>query len=137
MGRTRPCHTFPCRDTRQLYNAALEERREAWRMGCWDSVSHPTVTRVYLRGIGHVRVHQHRAVKGSVKTITAKREGDRWYVIVSCDAVPAQPLEPVGSAVGIDLGVASFLTASDGTQVPNPRHLAASPLLTQGVEEPL
>jgi putative transposase len=22
-------------DTRQLYNAALEERREAWRMGCY------------------------------------------------------------------------------------------------------
>ena len=44
---------------------------------------------------------------------------------MSCDAVPAQPLEPIGSAVGIDLGVASFLSASDGTQVPNPRHLAA------------
>ena len=140
-------------DTRQLYNAALEERREAWRMGrhkvtfysqdaqlkeiraddperhgrwafnCeraairrldrafqgffrrvkagekpgypgsrgaaggtpsngrrkggarWDSVPHPKVTRVYLKDIGHVRVHQHRAVRGRVKTITAKREG--------------------------------------------------------------
>jgi hypothetical protein len=29
----------------------------------WDSVPHPTVTRVHLKGIGHVRVHQHRAVK--------------------------------------------------------------------------
>jgi putative transposase len=134
-------------DTRQLYNAALEERREGWRMGhhrvtffsqdaqlkeirtespeqygrwaftCeraairrldrafqgffdrvkagqkpgyprfkgrgwwdsiewlegngarWDSVPHPTVTRVYLKGIGHVRVHQHRTVKGVVRTI--------------------------------------------------------------------
>jgi putative transposase len=191
-------------DTRQLYNAALEERREAWRMGrhkvtfysqdaqlkeiragdperysrwafsceraairrldrafqrffdrvktgqkpgyprfkgrgwwdsiewsekngaCWDSVPHPTVTRVYLKGIGHVRVHQHQAVKGRVKTITAKREGRRWYVMLSCDNVPAEPLESAGSPVGIDLGVASFLTASDGTHAPNPRHLAAT-----------
>ena len=192
-------------DTRQLYNAALEERREAWRMGkhrvtygmqsaqfkdvraadpegvgrwaaqnareplrrldrafqaffrrcqagekpgyprfkgrgwwdslewpqhghgCkWDSVPHPTVTRVYLLGIGHVRVHQHRAVKGTVKTVTAKREGDRWYVILSCDDVPAEPLESTGAAVGIDVGIASFLTTSDGAHVPNPRPLAAA-----------
>ena len=180
-------------DTRQLYNAALEERREAWRMGhhkvtlysqdaqlkeirsddpqgferwafsCeraairrldrafqsffrraragekpgyprfkgrgwwdsieweekngarWDSVPHPKVTRVYLKGIGHVRVHQHRAVKGQVKTITAKREGRRWYVVMSCDDVPAELLEPTGSPTGIDMGVASFLTTSART----------------------
>jgi putative transposase len=192
-------------DTRQMYNAALEERREAWRMGrhrvafydqnaqlkeiraddperygrwafsCeraavrrldrafqgffrrikagekpgyprfkgrgwwdsiewpaekggarWDSVQHPKVTRVYLAGVGHVRVHQHRAVKGRIKTITVKREGGRWYVMLSCDDIPAEPLEPTGSPVGIDMGVASFLTSSDGTHVHNPRHLATT-----------
>jgi putative transposase len=77
-------------------------------------------------GIGHVRVHQHRAAKGRVKTITAKREAGRWYVILSCDDVPAEPLEPTGSRVGIDLGVASFLTTSDCAHVPNPRYLPAS-----------
>ncbi|MCW2932677.1 MAG: family transposase OrfB [Actinomycetia bacterium] len=87
--------------------------------GCkWDSVPHPTVTRVYLQGVGHVRVHQHRAVRGRVKTITARREGRRWYVILSCDDVPAEPLEPTGAAVGIDMGVASFLTTSNGARRP-------------------
>jgi putative transposase len=191
-------------DTRQLYNAALEERREAWRMGrhrvtfytqdaqlkdirkmspelygrwsfnCerevlrrldrafkaffrrvkagekpgyprfkgrgwwdsiewpegdgakWNSVPHPVVTRVYLKGVGHVRAHQHRTVTGQVKTITVKREGKRWYVILSCDNVPAEPLEPTGAAVGIDMGVVSFLTTSDGKHVPNPRRLAST-----------
>lgn len=191
-------------DTRQLYNAALEERREAWRMGrhrvtfysqdaqlkeiraddherykrwsfsCeraavrrldrafqrffdrveagqkpgyprfkgrgwwdsiewpdrngarWDSVPHPKITRVYLKGIGHVRVHQHRPVKGRVKTITIKREGSRWYVMLSCDDVPAEPLAPANSAAGIDLGVASFLATSDSLHVPNPRYHAAT-----------
>ena len=91
----------------------------------WDSVPHPTVTRVYFKGIGNVRVHQHRAVKGRVKTITVKRELGRWYVILSCDDVPAEPLEPTGAVVGIDMGVKSFLTTSDGRHVPNPRPLAA------------
>lgn len=95
--------------------------------GCkWDSVPHPTVTRVYLMSIGHVRVHQHRPVKGRIKTITVKRERQRWYVILSCDEVPAEPLEPTGVAVGIDMGVASLLTTSEGEHVSNPRHLAAS-----------
>jgi putative transposase len=90
----------------------------------WDSVPHPKVTRVSLAGIGHVRVHQHRTVKGRIKTIAAKRKGHRWYVILSCDNVPAEPLQPTGASVGIDMGVASFLTTSDGTHLPSPRYLA-------------
>ena len=47
-------------------------------------------------------------------------------MILSCDDVPAEPLEPTGAAVGIDVGVAHFLTTSDGEHVPNPRPLAAA-----------
>ena len=92
----------------------------------WDSVPHPKMTRVYLLGIGHVRVHRHRAVKGRVKTIMVKREACRWYVVLSCDDVLAGPLEPTGAVVGIDVGIASFLTTSDGGYVPNPRLQAAT-----------
>jgi putative transposase len=74
----------------------------------WDSVPHPKVTRVYLKGIGHVRVHQHPPVRGRVKTITAKREAGRWYLMLSCDDVPAEPLEPTCAPVGVDVGVASL-----------------------------
>lgn len=95
--------------------------------GCgWDSTPHDPVTRVRLQGVGHVRVHQHRPVKGRVKTISVKREGKHWYVILTCDNVPAEPLAPTGAFVGIDMGVAHFLTTSDGEHVPNPRFLATS-----------
>lgn len=95
--------------------------------GCrWDSVEHPTQTRVRLQGVGHVKVNQHRPVQGVVKTISVKRERARWYVVLSCDDVPAKPLPATGAVVGVDMGVASFLTTSDGVHVPNPRHLAAS-----------
>ncbi|GAA4525339.1 RNA-guided endonuclease InsQ/TnpB family protein [Nonomuraea ferruginea] len=96
--------------------------------GCrWDSQpGHPTATYVRLQGVGHVRVHQHRPVKGRVKTISVKREGSRWYLVLSCDDVPAEPLPATGAMAGIDMGVASLLTTSDGGQVANPRHLAAT-----------
>ncbi|MEV0234493.1 zinc ribbon domain-containing protein [Nonomuraea sp. NPDC050786] len=80
----------------------------------WDSQPHEPVRRVYLLGIGHVRVHQHRAVKGRVKTISVKREGSRWYVVLSCDDVPAVPLPATRAVAGIDMGVASLVTTSDG-----------------------
>ncbi|WP_433376869.1 RNA-guided endonuclease InsQ/TnpB family protein [Streptosporangium sp. CA-115845] len=96
--------------------------------GCrWDSQpEHPSATFVRLQGIGHVRVHRHRPVHGTVKTISAKREGTRWYVILSCDDVPAETLPATGAVVGIDMGVASLVTTSDGEHLDNPRHLAAS-----------
>jgi putative transposase len=95
--------------------------------GCrWDSTPDSSQTRVYLQGVGHVRVHQHRKVEGRLKTISVKRESRRWYVVLSCDGVPAEPLPPADAPIGIDMGVASFLTTSSGALVANPRYLATS-----------
>lgn len=90
--------------------------------GCgWDSSPHDTVTRVRLKGVGHVRVHQHRPTCGRVKTIEVKREGKRWYVVLACDDVPSQPLPPTGRRVGVDMGVTHFLTTSEGEHIENLR----------------
>lgn len=91
--------------------------------GCrWDSTPHDPVTRLRLQGIGHVKVHQHRAVVGKVKTISVKREGARWYVILTAEQAQPEPLATTGSVVGIDMGIANFLADSNGEFVPNPRH---------------
>ncbi|KNE81130.1 MULTISPECIES: RNA-guided endonuclease InsQ/TnpB family protein [Streptomyces] len=92
--------------------------------GCrWDSTPHDPVTRVRLQGVGHVRVHQHRPVQGRVKTVSVKREGNRWYAILACDNVPAEELPPTGAIIGIDMGTVHFLTTSEGEHEPNPRFL--------------
>ena len=72
-----------------------------------------------------MRLRQHREVGGTVKVLQLKREHRRWYVIVIADTDPV-PLPPAGREVGMDLGVARFLTTSDGEVVDNPRFLAAS-----------
>ena len=91
--------------------------------GCrWDSTANDKVTRVRLQGVGHVRVHQHRPIEGRVKTISVKREGRQWYVVLACDEVPAQPLPATGAVAGIDVGVVHYLTTHTGEHLPNPRH---------------
>lgn len=44
----------------------------------------PEARRVYLQGIGQVKVHLHRPVAGKVKTIQIKRQGRRWMLVLSC-----------------------------------------------------
>ncbi|MCP2248271.1 RNA-guided endonuclease InsQ/TnpB family protein [Lentzea aerocolonigenes] len=91
--------------------------------GCrWDSTPHNRQTRVRMQGIGHIRVHQHRSVQGRVKTISIKRESARWYVVLACDAVPADPLPATGRQMGIDMGITHFLTTSEGVHVENPEY---------------
>jgi putative transposase len=81
----------------------------------------PERRRVYLQGIGQVKVELHREVAGRVKTIQIKRQSRRWMLVLSCDDVPANPLPATGRPVGIDVGVVSFAATSDGDHIDNPR----------------
>jgi putative transposase len=78
-----------------------------------------------FQAVGSIKVCQHREVRGTVKALQLKREHRRWYVIVVAET-ESVPLPTAGRAVGVDLGVARFLTTSDGEIVANPRFLAAS-----------
>jgi putative transposase len=91
--------------------------------GCrWDSTPHDPVTRVRFQGVGHVKVNQHRPVTGKVKTVSVKREGRKWFVVLTAEQAQPEPLPATGSVAGIDLGIANFLADSNGNFVPNPRH---------------
>ena len=78
-----------------------------------------------FQAVGTLKVRQHRQVRGTVKALQLKREHRRWYVIVVAET-ESVPLPPAGREVGVDVGVARFLTTSDGEVVANPRFLAAS-----------
>lgn len=43
--------------------------------------------RLRVHGVGHVRVHTDRKLPddATIKTVTVKREGRRWFVLLSCD----------------------------------------------------
>lgn len=96
----------------------------------WDSITFPsygdgcklTGTRLYLQGIGQVKVKLHRPVQDTIKTVTLRRKASHWYVCLSCQ-VEATPLLATGQSVGIDVGLTHFLTTDTGTTVENPRPL--------------
>lgn len=76
-----------------------------------------------LFGIGHVRIKQHRSTEGTIKACTIKREAGKWYAIFSCDLGNVKVEPSKNPPVGIDVGIESFLTTSDGAHEPNPAYL--------------
>jgi len=82
--------------------------------------------KVWLSKIGAIRIRKHREIEGDIKTVTIKREGRHWYIVISCDNVPARPLPPSDKIVGIDVGIKKYATMSDGTVIENPKHLKKS-----------
>lgn len=91
----------------------------------WTPAAGSGWARAYFQAAGSVKVRQHRKITGTVTALQLKREGRRWYVIVIAETDPV-PLPTAGREVGVDVGVARFLTTSDGEVVANPRILTAS-----------
>ena len=91
----------------------------------WEAANGSRWAYASFQAVGRIKLRQHRAVVGRVKTLQLKREHNRWYVIVVTETDPV-PLPTTGRSVGVDLGVARFLTTSDGQIIANPRFLHAA-----------
>ncbi len=57
-----------------------------------------------------------------ILSATVSEQAGHWYVSVQVEQEQAVPVNS-GPVVGVDLGVKSLATLSDGTIIPNPRHL--------------
>lgn len=80
-----------------------------------------------LSKIGLMPVIMHRPFPDGfqLKTVTIVKKPDGWYVAVSLedDSVPTpNPIDEIKSAVGIDLGLKSFLVTSSGESVDVQQH---------------
>jgi len=95
--------------------------------GRYDSITYPQSgfaldgRVLHLSKIGDVRVVLHRPVEGMIKTLTIRRSlTGKWYACFSVEYDPA-PAQQRETMVGIDVGLESFATLSNGAKVENPR----------------
>jgi len=79
-----------------------------------------------LSKIGNIRIILHREIEGKIKTCTIKKDIDQWYVSFSCDIdMQIIPVE-IKTETGIDVGLKSLITLSNGEQIEPPEFLRAS-----------
>jgi putative transposase len=77
--------------------------------------------RLTLSKIGDIKIKVHRPVSGAVKTLTIHRDRiGNWTACFSCKC-ETEPLSPSGKVVGIDLGLSTFATMSDGNRIDRQR----------------
>jgi putative transposase len=79
---------------------------------------------VYIPKIGLVKARIHRSILGTSKGATFSQEADgHWYVsMVVEQELPERTARPVGTHVGIDLGLKEFAVLSTGERITNPRY---------------
>ncbi len=76
--------------------------------------------RLILGKVGGVKMKPHRPTPADRKTCVVKKICGAWYAFIACD-VAIQPLPDSNATVGIDVGLESFATLSDGSIIENPR----------------
>ena len=80
-----------------------------------------------LSKIGDINIKLHRAIKGTIKTLTIeKTPTNKWFACFSCEVHNDPPLKVGNKIVGMDLGLESFAVLSDKSIIENPRYLKQS-----------
>ncbi len=76
-----------------------------------------------LSKIGDVKIKLHRPIEGKIKRLTIRRTSTgKWFACFSVEIDdPPKPPWKDGSMVGIDVGLESFATLSNGEKIDNPR----------------
>ena len=83
----------------------------------------PEIIRINLDGQLRKGVYAklHRPIEGRVKTLTVQRDAvGNWYACLACEVEP-EPMPFNELAVGVDVGLESFATLSNGLKIENPR----------------
>jgi len=97
--------------------------------GWYDSFTYPQSGFKLLCGklriskVGDVKIKLHRPIEGKIKRLTIRRTSTgKWFACfsVEIDDLPKPPWKD-GSMVGIDVGLKSFATLSNGEKIDNPR----------------
>jgi len=79
-----------------------------------------------LSKIGNIKIVLHREIEGKIKTCTIKKDIDQWYVSFSVEIdIPIIPVE-TKTETGIDVGLSSLITMSNGCQIEPPAFLRKS-----------
>ena len=77
--------------------------------------------RVHLSKIGDIRIVQHREIEGTIKTCIIRKDGDQWYACFSAEIDEEVAPVTINTSVGIDVGLTTLATLSDGTKIENPK----------------
>ena len=82
-----------------------------------------------LSKIGEINIKLHREIKGKIKILTIKRTlTNKWFAYFSVEEEKEIKFNKPKNYIGIDVGLNSFYTDSNGNKIENPKYLRESEL---------
>jgi putative transposase len=101
--------------------------------GRYDSITYPQFGfgldsgKLHLSKIGDIKIKLHRPIGGKIKTCTIRKmPTGKWFACFSVEIEDILiPPWKDGSVVGIDVGLESFATLSNGEKIANPKFFRA------------
>jgi putative transposase len=81
---------------------------------------------IQLPRLGGLRLKEAPQVRGKILSSSVSRQADRWFVSLTVEEEIAPPQPIQGECIGIDLGLSSFITTSEGVKVAPPKPLLKS-----------
>lgn len=111
------------------YDKGQNKRPKRKRRGCRQSYSMESAkitidgSCVKLPKIGWVSLHEEVRFKGEVvNRVTISRTAHRWFLSVTVETEDTMlVVDPTAPVIGIDVGINTLATLSDGTKYDNPR----------------
>jgi len=107
----------------QKDNRSVEYKTSGWKL-------HPTKRRITItdkKGIGELKLlgkwDIHTYPMKSIKRVRLLRRADGYYCQFCVDVVSSDIQSATSNEIGLDVGIESFYTDSNGYQEPNPRFL--------------
>lgn len=77
-----------------------------------------------VRNIGKFKLNLSRPIQGDIKEIAIKRKStNKWYASFVCEVINGKELPKSDKIIGLDVGIKSYLTDSEGNKVENPKYL--------------
>ncbi|MFX1540471.1 MAG: RNA-guided endonuclease InsQ/TnpB family protein [Promethearchaeota archaeon] len=78
---------------------------------------------VQLPRLGRLRLKEVTNVRGRILSATVSRKADRWFVSFNVEQEHFTKPRIIGSKIGVDVGITSLATLSDGIMFDNPQGL--------------
>lgn len=82
--------------------------------------------RLKLPRVGWVKMREALRFTGRAISVTVSRVADRWFASIQVEIEHMPPVRENQAVVGVDLGVKTLATLSDGTAFPGPKALKAN-----------
>lgn len=103
------------------------DHRQSYKSKCVGTNIKVLDKAVQLPKLGRVKCRISKEVKGRILSATVSQNpSGKCFVSLCCTDVEIEQLASTGAAVGLDMGLKSFATASNGMEYPNHKYLSKS-----------